>query len=237
MTSNLQFCRTPASKPERVADDNQIGKSHRKRREDGAHEAQHCQRYARGIVKEGPEEVLLDRPQGRLRESERLGHRLNVRPQEKDVRRFARDIAGRAHRYSEVRLLQSRGVIDAVTDKRHPGSLPLEFREDTGFGLGPDFRKNIRFENSQLRRDGDCRGAVVSCDEADTFMAGSKRFHNVFRLRLELVLQCEDREQAVIQRQSQDGRTARGPFSSELLARNGAYARLSGGGFAPVLVN
>src|SRR5664280_1163193 len=65
---------TPAQQPQRVADDDQIGKAHRRRAENRTDETQRRQRHTERVVKKRPEQILFDRPQRRPRQTERLRH-------------------------------------------------------------------------------------------------------------------------------------------------------------------
>jgi predicted nuclease of predicted toxin-antitoxin system len=57
----------PPLQPQCIPDHNQIAQPHRDGREHGAEETERRQRHARGVIEKCPEQILLDRPQRRLR--------------------------------------------------------------------------------------------------------------------------------------------------------------------------
>src|SRR3989442_8710104 len=69
----------PTSQPQRVAEDKQIGHTHRQRANHRTEETQRCERHSGGVVEKRPEKVLLDGSEGCLRQAECFRNRLNVR--------------------------------------------------------------------------------------------------------------------------------------------------------------
>ena len=107
----------PASQPQRVADDDQIGHTHRQRANHRAEETQRRERHSGGVIEKRPEKVLLDGAQRRLRQAECFRNRLDVRFEQDNVGGFAGNVAGLSHRDAEIGLLECRGIVDAVADE------------------------------------------------------------------------------------------------------------------------
>ena len=72
----------PAAQPEGVSNNDEVAHAHGEGGEDGAEKAEGRERNAECVVKEGPEQVLLDRPERGARKTERFAT-VRVGPAEK----------------------------------------------------------------------------------------------------------------------------------------------------------
>ena len=111
-------------KAQGVGDDEEGGKAHGGRSDHGvqgdACEGKHARRERDPdtVVEKRPEEVLLDDAHRPFREADRLGQRTQIPVDEDDVGALDGDVGAPAHRNADVRLLQGRGVVDAVAHHR-----------------------------------------------------------------------------------------------------------------------
>src|SRR5437762_1822582 len=217
----------PPSQSEGVADDDQIGQTHRQRAHDRAEKTERRERERSGVVEEGPEEVLFDCAQRGLRQSERFGDCLNVRLQQDNIGRLAGNVAGLSDGNTEVSLLQRRRVVDAVADEGDAFAALLEQLHHLRFLFGTDFCKHVFFRNAGLlrnRRGGVC---VVTGDEIDGSPALFKSNNDLAGVGFEGVAQRKHADELTAGRETEDSRPPGRPCLQKFLTKRRINAGLA----------
>ena len=99
-------------------------------------------RISQRVVKESPEEILLNRPKGGAGKAQTLRDGFDIGFEQNDIGSLAGDVAGFADRSAQVRLLERWRVVQAITDEGDAFTFTLEGFNQSSFAFRPYFRKN-----------------------------------------------------------------------------------------------
>ena len=200
--------RAEAAQPERVGDDAHAGHAHRRRREHGRQapaerreKDARRQRNADGIVKECPEQILLDVAQHGARQANRIRHVPQVAAHQDDARAVNRDVRTRADGDAHIRTRQCGRVVDAVAHHGDPLAGGLQRRDVRLLVL----RQHLCLHgvDAQLALDGGRRHAVVARQHAHLQPEAAQHLNRLRARRLDRVHRRQHAQQAALLREIQ----------------------------------
>ena len=103
--------------PQTISDDTNAGERHRCRCDHRIQQAERRKRNGRNVVKESPEQVLLDGSEGQPRQSQRFDNFQRTALNKNDVAGLNGYVGPCPDGDAEIGLRESGRIIDAITDK------------------------------------------------------------------------------------------------------------------------
>jgi hypothetical protein len=152
--------------PQRVDDDRERRKRHRRPREHrreqrSGHRIEHPggHRHPHSVEHEREEQVLANVRHRRARQTNCPHQRRQVAAGQRDPRALDGHIGSRPHRHADIGRRQRGGIVDPVAGHRHARAPALEFTDNPRLVLGPEFGMNL-VDPANRRGNGLCRSRL-----------------------------------------------------------------------------